>query len=520
MFGMAIRLAVILSVLPCLSFAGQRYYPITQCILGPWYGSGCPTNGNCACGQARTAEEEFNCQLDNLLKYDIPISVYLFDGDAWSKTNSWANCECEGQDCCNWKLGQQVIERMRDNNIRALLHFWGGCHQPEQYMRAYEKLGDVLLGFYLDGGASDKEAKRAIDFMQSVMPRKSEVNMKAFDARVPSMTLEGIRKLGNTCYIGDLSYNFMGMREGIRRVFRIADLLPGPYNEFAGYAYKDNNTPDEETYIRRLHFGCFQVVMANTPYANSDPWLDKYSPKLIEAYRYYSWLHKELVPYLFSYSWNMHENPGEPVYRNCDPCNFTTKLGDEIFVAYVTDYMRTIDIKLPEGQWLNYWDEQQVVTGSAKDYPVPLGKEPIFIRNGAIIPMDVERDYTAHGTRESKGSITVLVYPHGKSEFRYRDEAADRWYVINSDRLDDTLKLDIRPAGISTPIIYRIARWNKQPKSVDVSRSTVMVNKGGALKNADSERQVNGAKTSAWYYDADTRRLIIKVVPQPCENTN
>ena len=48
--------------------------------------------------------------------------------------------------------------------------------------------------------------------------------------------------------------------------------------------------------------------MAHTPYANADPWRPDTAPQLLAAYRYYAWLHKELVPYFYSYAYRMYED--------------------------------------------------------------------------------------------------------------------------------------------------------------------------------------------------------------------
>src|SRR4029079_9808720 len=96
--------------------------------------------------------------------------------------------------------------------------------------------------------------------------------------------------------------------------------------------------------------------------------------------------------------------------------------GNEIYLPVVTAPTRAMDIVFPSGRWIDYWDESQAYSGAVGGFPAPLGREPVFIRDGAIIPMDVERPYTGHGTRDSAGSLTLLVYPGAatSSTFRYR----------------------------------------------------------------------------------------------------
>jgi alpha-glucosidase (family GH31 glycosyl hydrolase) len=41
----------------------------------------------------------------------------------------------------------------------------------------------------------------------------------------------------------------------------------------------------------------------------------------------------------------------------------------------------------------------------------------VYIREGAIVPMDIKRDYTRIGDKNSEGFLTLLIYPDTKNEF-------------------------------------------------------------------------------------------------------
>ncbi|MCE5278435.1 MAG: hypothetical protein LLG03_10435 [Planctomycetaceae bacterium] len=283
--------------------------------------------------------------------------------------------------------------------------------------------------------------------------------------------------------------------------------MPAPYNEFTAYDVDKNRRPAEEVYFRRLHWGSMQVVMDNSPWVDCDPWTWGYSPKLLDAYRYWSWLHLELAAYLHSYDYHAYET-NEMIFRQPSPEKYATKLGEEIFVAYVTDAMTELDIELPPGEWINYWDQSQVVSGKIK-YPVPLGREPIFVRNGSLIPLDVSRAYTGHGTAESAGSLTVLVFPRGRCAFKYRDVGLDAWVTFQAVQEGDGLTLAASRAP-SQNVLYRIAGVAAL-QSVGVEGLSVKINQGGTLARAASEKEVNGAASSAWFYDAAAKRLIVKL---------
>ena len=81
-------------------------------------------------------------------------------------------------------------------------------------------------------------------------------------------------------------------------------------------------------------------------------------------------------------------------------------------------------ISFPEGSWINYWDEDDIHQGGtkiSKDYQ--LNQYPLFIRSGAIIPMNVDNSVTGHGSDSSKNYLTLLIYPDGSSSYQfYKDE--------------------------------------------------------------------------------------------------
>ena len=234
----------------------------------------------------------------------------------------------------------------------------------------------------------------------------------------------------------------------------------------------------------------------------------------MSAYRHWAWFHKELVPYFYSLAYRMHEDPSQPVVRP-GPMPDSLLIGDFIYAPIVTASTDSMDIELPPGEWVDYWDETRVVSGRLAGHPVPLGREPIFIRQGAIIPMLVERDYTGHGTAESGGSLTVVVYPDeaAPSSFRYRPDAGSPWITFSATVSNQRLTLTADPDLSGQPLIYRVERWGGHPEAVGAFGATVTVNQGGNMPDADSEVAANGTDASSWFYDAAAQRLIIKVVP-------
>ena len=253
-------------------------------------------------------------------------------------------------------------------------------------------------------------------------------------------------------------------------------------------------------------------MRTETPETGRKPEVAARCDDLVKTYRYWAWLHKELVPYFYSYAYRMFESPNLRALRR-GAMTYSLRVGNEIYAPIITEPSDSMNIQLPSGQWVYYWDESALVSGTLAGLPVPLGGEPVFIRLGSLIPMDVERSETGHGTAQSKGSLTVLAYPNGTSSFRYRAEARTPWITFTSTLADTQLTLTAAPGLPEQPVLYRIGRWAEAPKSMAVEGAQVTVNQGGGLPRLSSEATVNGSRESAWFYDANARRLIVKVVP-------
>lgn len=509
-----------------------------------------------------------NTNLDKLQQNNIPISAFHFDAPDWQLSDPNASV-------CAWQFGlsDALLQRLKDSHIRALFwitplvnmdkcptdyanalangylvkdgsnqvittsaNYFGGHGSwidfsnpaAKDYWHArldalLNKTSDVTAGFYTDNVRPDlnndstySEAYSA-DLLAYTRAHiaDGDVVMKRFGNNTPSDNW--LHDNAHVAYMNDLPTDFSGMKKGIRRIFNSSSLVPLPFNEFSGYAAV---LPDQdvrsETYIRRMHYGAFQPVMENVPKGNANPWNQAVYPAGIMAYfKDYTTLHWELLPYLHSYDVDAFEHNTQ-ILRNFNSTNFTTQLGNEIFVQYVTQQITTKPMKmqvfLPAGTWINYWNENQVFTGpKTLSYEVPLGHEPIFIRSGALVPMQVRDSTTGHGTTSSDGALTINVYPSGNTTFGYYDPV-NHWITLRSNQKSNRLALCTQGSFPSqSALIYRI-RWPSAPTRVGLQDGAVGVNVswGTALSSKVSEVKAEKA-SSGWYYDSFQHRLIVKV---------
>lgn len=488
--------------------------------------------------------------LDAIAQWKLPITAFHFDAPDWM--------QCTGN--AQFRYSDAVLNRMRARNIRGL--FWIvpliGIQCPEYQVAlannyfvkdsqgqvivtnnfvgqgswidfnnpnavAYwhtlldglrARVGNTLAGFYTDSvrpddptgqtGYGEAYAADLLAYTRANVP-DGDVVFKRYGTNTPSDAW--LQQNAHIAYVNDLPTDYSGLQAGILRVFDTNLLMPLAFNEFSGYA---NTPPDAETYIRRMQWGAFQPVMENVP-KGAQPWDPRFPPQVMQAYRYYATLHAELQPYLHSYDQAAFETK-TPIFRDMNSRQYSARLGNEFFVKYVTSPTTAVRFRLPAGQWINYWNESQIFQGSTTIlYPTPVGKEPILIARGAIIPMQVRSSITGHGTRFSDGALTLNVYSIDHSTFRYHD-LTNGWLTFDVTTQKQRAALCTLDQIPSQPLLWRLNSVKKQPKSVTAQNGAVGVNTawGAALPQRSSEIAVEKA-ASGWFYDAPAQRLIIKI---------
>ncbi len=223
---------------------------------------------------------------------------------------------------------------------------------------------------------------------------------------------------------GDFAGDFAGIIEQARMVYRTAAAGYGcPGVEIGGYM---GASATRVSLLRYAQFGALSCFMenggSNGGLTNHLPWF--WDAAAVDIYRYFAVLHSELAPYDFSGVVDAHLKGGSQM-RSCDEGQFTHMLGPDLFVALITGDVDSRDITFPDhGEWIDYWNENSAAgihaAGTTRAaYPAPIDRLPIFVRAGAIIPMDVKNGVTGHGDRESAGKSTILFYPRGDSSITF-----------------------------------------------------------------------------------------------------
>ncbi len=157
-------------------------------------------------------------------------------------------------------------------------------------------------------------------------------------------------------------------------------------------------------------------------------WTGRKTPD--DNYRRYGHLRYRLLPYIYSYVYETHKT-GLPLVRAMvleyqkDPATYSAYgqylLGKELLIAPLwSDSTFEREIYLPEGKWIDFWDDTVYQGKQTITYDAPIDKAPILVKAGAIIPMAPDGQQYID---QKLSPMTVRIYPSGRSSFGlYEDD--------------------------------------------------------------------------------------------------
>ncbi len=185
-------------------------------------------------------------------------------------------------------------------------------------------------------------------------------------------------------------------------------------SDIAGFS--GSNIPPK-LYMRWAQFSTFCGLFMNGGHGERRLW--KRTNEELEVIRKFSWLHTELVPYMYHYVVTAH-NGGRRLQTVLEHGKYHYLFGDYFLVAPIVKDSNTKKVNFPKGEWRYFFNDSILVKGEVsieRDYP--MDEFPVYVKEGAIIPLNVINGYTHLGDTASKGFITLLIYPHKTNEFVY-----------------------------------------------------------------------------------------------------
>ena len=161
-----------------------------------------------------------------------------------------------------------------------------------------------------------------------------------------------------------------------------------------------NSIVDDKVYMRWTQFGVFSSHMRYHGTNKREPW---HYPAIAPLVKKWWKLRYRLLPYLVEQSRKATETGyavlralvfEHPEDRVCWHIDDEYYFGDDFLVAPVMNSDDCRDIYLPEGNWVNFFTGERLRGGRwLSSVKVPLEEMPVFVREGAVIPIypeDVE----------------------------------------------------------------------------------------------------------------------------------
>lgn len=168
--------------------------------------------------------------------------------------------------------------------------------------------------------------------------------------------------------------------------------------DIAGYMTLGLTRPStKELYIRWTEVAAlFPVMRTHHGTARPRNWHWQRDVQTEEVFARYTRLHALLFPYFFTLAHQAHET-GTPLVRplfleypgaTYARVNTEFMLGPHLLAAPVTKPRRSRwTVLLPKGRWLDWWSGRWYRGPAAVDVPAPLDRLPLFLREGAMLPL-------------------------------------------------------------------------------------------------------------------------------------
>ena len=335
----------------------------------------------------------------------------------------------------------------------------------------------------------------------------------------------GIQKYAQT-WCGDNFTSWDTLRYNIPIITGMG--LSGQPNEGADIGGFAGPAPDEELFVRWVQNGIFQprfsIHSASNDNTVTEPWMYHGSADLI---RQAILLRYRMAPYLYSAEYEASRT-GAPIMRplvyefqndpNVYDESYEFLFGRDILVANVLEpgaASRTV--YLPAGcKWYDWNNNFACYEGGQTiEVPVDLATIPLFIREGAVIPMadnqlmSMARDHVTdlHLILAPGGTRTYTLYDDDGVSNDFKKGVCRRTAITMSGA--DVVKVEFAAQGSYPDTVERVL-----VEMIRKDRSPYWVALGGRRLEHFLNRRRFEAAQEGWYY-SQTRKTVLVKYPNP-----
>ena len=239
------------------------------------------------------------------------------------------------------------------------------------------------------------------------------------------------------------------------------------------------------TWHVRLPWGWGSNDMGPKEYRTNPLQSEMNNPAIEPIVKKYDELRYQLMPYTYTLTWEARSE-GLPLMRSLwlhySKDKTATKVANEflwgrdLLIAPVYEKAAiSRKVYLPEGEWYDWWTNTKYQGGKEIFRKVDLSIMPIYVRAGAIIPVDPIRQYASEEVSEPS---TIRIYTGSNGSYTmYEDDGISMEYQKGNYTLtgfiwdDQTKKLTIQPKKIGMKMGKRVLKVELIPKG-DVKEVT------------------------------------------------
>ena len=283
-------------------------------------------------------------------------------------------------------------------------------------------------------------------------------------------------------------------------------------------------TPTPELFTRWIQLGAFTPLFrAHTHYGSPDQepwsfgdWYEEINKKFIQ-------LRYQLMPYIYN-AFYQSSVENTPIMRPMiydyqdDPktqwMDDQFLFGDHLLIAPVYQENQSArKVYFPAGEWYDFWTDEKISGPTEKLVDAPLNKMPIFVRAGAVVPMQAVMNYVDENPVDP---LILHIYPRqgASRDSLYEDDGMSFDYEKGIYGITP-FELKVDQQKIAFTAEQRIGRFSPGYRSYLVKIHNVSLAPGKIQLNrerlveAKSGDLLHG-KERGWYYDSEKKLLSLK----------
>ena len=276
-------------------------------------------------------------------------------------------------------------------------------------------------------------------------------------------------------WAGDNRRDWIGVADVLNTSFMNAKLgYPMMGSDVGGYLNLDDKNLtgpeipfDSLVFARWSEMGALMPLMQLHTRADLMPWtVPDHTDETVALYKYWATLHHELVPFMYSLAQETYAKRSSGILRPIGgDGDWRYALGDAFFVAPILDATGIRDVVFPDAAKYYDWfaPSNDPVTGTLAQYDSSARERyPLFVREGAIVPMNV-----------TTGQLDVLVYPSTTSSSFTLYEDDDTTTALSQSSAGNAVTITLARAVKPTHLVVRIDATGTSVATLNGSPVTV-----------------------------------------------